>query len=261
MIIGSVGNQLQELLPRAARSFLRTVLEANMPFSLGSYLLGVGTVVGALAFGFGNGLLLTHTAMKKNPAGHTRVERLARAESDTPAARRVPAAQITPAANRATAASDQVTTPDQDHPASVAAIKPDEAPEQPPAIAPNPRAGTPKPAVRKPEETPSQVQAATQLPQPIVQAARQPPPKQVEQTEKKTVESMEADRSAELSRRYAEPSRYVERRPSHRGAPGTRQRGLVVEEDAAQEVAISRPREQLRFEFGGFFGRPADAND
>jgi hypothetical protein len=59
-----------------------------MPFSLGSYLLGVGTVVGALAFGFGGGLLLTHTAMKESPAGHTRVERLARAESDTPAARR-----------------------------------------------------------------------------------------------------------------------------------------------------------------------------
>jgi type IV secretory pathway VirB10-like protein len=235
MIVGRVGNQSQELPPRAARSFLRTVLETNMPFSLGSYLLGVGTVVGALAFGFGGGLLLTHTAMKENPAGHTRVERLARAESD--AARRVPAAQIT------------------------AAIKPDEAPEQPPAIAPNPQAGTPKPVVRKPEETPSQVQAATQLPQPIVRAARQPPPKQVEQTEKKTVESMEADRSAELSRRYAERSRYVERRPSHRGAPGTRQRGLVVEEDAAQEVAISRPPEQLHFEFGGFFGRPADADD
>jgi len=121
MIVGRVGNQSQELPPRAVRSFLRTVLEANMPFSLGSYLLGVGTVVGALAFGFGGGLLLTHTAMKESPAGHTRVERLARTESDTPAARRVPAAQITPGANRAAAASDQVTAPDQDHLASVAA--------------------------------------------------------------------------------------------------------------------------------------------
>ncbi len=54
-----------------------------MPFSLGSYLLGVGTVVGALAFGVGGGLLLTHAAMKESPAGHTRVERLARAESHT----------------------------------------------------------------------------------------------------------------------------------------------------------------------------------
>ena len=51
-----------------------------MPFSLGSYLLGVGTVVGALAFGFGGGVLLTKTAMKESSAGPTRVERLARAE-------------------------------------------------------------------------------------------------------------------------------------------------------------------------------------
>jgi len=225
-----------------------------MPFSLGSYLLGVGTVVGALAFGFGGGLLLTHTAMKESPAGHTRVERLARAESDTPGARRVPAAQNTPAANRAAAASDQVTTPNQDHPARVAAIKPDEAPEQPPVIAPNPQAGTPKLAARKPEETPRQVQAATELPQPIIQAATEPPPKRVEQTERaaKTFESPEADRSAELSRR----------RPPHSGARRTKPRGLVVEEDPAQEFAMSRPPGQQRFDlFGGFFGRPADVND
>ena len=49
-----------------------------MPFSLGSYLLGVGTVVGALAFGFGGGVVLTHTALKETPAGPTRVERVAR---------------------------------------------------------------------------------------------------------------------------------------------------------------------------------------
>ena len=233
-----------------------------MPFSLGSYLLGVGTVVGALAFGFGGGLLLTHTAMKESPAGQTRVERLARAESDT---RRARGAQITPASNRAAAASDQVTTPDQDHPASVGAIKPDAAPEQPLATAPDPQPGTPKLAARKPEETPRQVQAGTELPQPIKQAAREPPPtKQVEQTERmaKTVELTEADRSAELSRRYVEPRRYVERRPLHSGVPRTKQRGLVVEEDPAQEVAMSRPPGQQRFDlFGGFFGRPADAND
>jgi hypothetical protein len=239
---------------------LRTVLEANMPFSLGSYLLGVGTVVGALAFGFGGGLLLTHTAMKESPAGQSRVERLARAESDTPATRRAPAAQTTPATNRAAAASDQVATPNQDHPASAAAIKPDAAPEQPPAIAPDPQAGTPKLAARKPGEMPRQVQAATELPPPIKQSAREPPPpKQVEQTDRtaNTVESMEADRIAERSSRG-----YVQRRPLHSGAPRTRQRGLGVEENPAHEVAISRPPEQQRFDpFGGFFGRPADAND
>ena len=35
-----------------------------MPFSLTSYLLGVATVVGALAFGFGSGLFMTKTVMK-----------------------------------------------------------------------------------------------------------------------------------------------------------------------------------------------------
>ena len=84
-------------------------------------------MVGALAFGVGGGLLLTHAVMKESPAGHTRVERLARAELHTPAARRVPAAQITPLANRAAAVSDQVPTPDQDQPAS---------PEQPPLSLP-----------------------------------------------------------------------------------------------------------------------------
>ena len=47
-----------------------------MPFSLPSYLLGVGTVVGALAFGFGGGVLLTKTAIKDTPVAETRVERV-----------------------------------------------------------------------------------------------------------------------------------------------------------------------------------------
>jgi type IV secretory pathway VirB10-like protein len=53
-----------------------------MPFSLGSYLLGVGTVVGALAFGFSGGVLLTKTAMKDTTAVPTRVERVARSEPE-----------------------------------------------------------------------------------------------------------------------------------------------------------------------------------
>jgi hypothetical protein len=227
-----------------------------MPFSLGSYLLGVGTVVGALAFGFGGGLLLTHTAMKEGPAGQTRVERLARAEY-TPVTRPAPVTQITPATNHAAVASAQVTTSDR-APPSVAAVKPDSALEQLPAIAPDPLAGTTNVAARKSEETPRQVQAATELPQPIKQAGKEPqPPMQAEQTERtaKTVGSMEADRSADLSRRY------VERRPPHSGAPRMKQRGLVAE-DPAPEVAMSRPPGQQRFDpFGGFFGRPAEADD
>ena len=50
-----------------------------MPFSLSSYILGVGTVVGALAIGFGGGAVLTNTVMKEHPSP-TRVQRVARSE-------------------------------------------------------------------------------------------------------------------------------------------------------------------------------------
>ena len=55
-----------------------------MRFSMNSYLLGVGTVVGALAFGFGGGILLTKTAIKDTPAGPSRMERAARPEPVSP---------------------------------------------------------------------------------------------------------------------------------------------------------------------------------
>jgi hypothetical protein len=36
----------------------------------------------------------------------------------------------------------------------------------------------------------------------------------------------------------------------------------MVQEEPAQEVVVSRPPEQQHFDlFGGFFGRPAEAND
>ena len=91
-------------------------------------------------------------------------------------------------------------------------------------------------------------------------AAREPqPPKQVEQTERteaKPFESTETDRRGERSKRYAE------RRLLDIVAPRMRQRRFMVQEEPAQEVVVSRPPEQQHFDlFGGFFGRPADAND
>jgi hypothetical protein len=53
----------------AAGAFAIVNRETPMPFSLPSYLLGVGTVVGALAFGFGGGVLLTKTAIKDSGGG------------------------------------------------------------------------------------------------------------------------------------------------------------------------------------------------
>jgi hypothetical protein len=51
-----------------------------MPFSMTTYFAGVGTVVGALALGFGGGVVLTNTAIKDTPAGPTRIERVMRSE-------------------------------------------------------------------------------------------------------------------------------------------------------------------------------------
>jgi type IV secretory pathway VirB10-like protein len=51
-----------------------------MPFSMTTFFAGVGTVVGALALGFGGGIVLTDTAIKDSPAGPTRIERVARPE-------------------------------------------------------------------------------------------------------------------------------------------------------------------------------------
>jgi hypothetical protein len=51
-----------------------------MPFSMTTYFAGVGTVVGALALGFGCGIVLTNTAIKDTPAGPTRIERVMRSE-------------------------------------------------------------------------------------------------------------------------------------------------------------------------------------
>ena len=55
------------------------ILEVSMPFSMTTYFAGVGTVVGALALGFGSGIVLT-TAIKDTPAGPPRIERVARRE-------------------------------------------------------------------------------------------------------------------------------------------------------------------------------------
>jgi predicted lipid-binding transport protein (Tim44 family) len=87
-----------------------------MPFSLGSYLLGVGTVVGALAFGLGSGALLTSTAMKETAATPTRVERVARSEPEPPTQQDTkenpaPPAEAAPAAHPDPAPTAQAATP------------------------------------------------------------------------------------------------------------------------------------------------------
>jgi hypothetical protein len=93
-----------------------------MPFSLSSYLLGVGTVVGALAFGVGSGTIATRTAVKETTAaGPARAERVARAEP-TPAAPQVtepkenpaPSVEPAPAVHPDPLPSAQAETPTAD---------------------------------------------------------------------------------------------------------------------------------------------------
>ncbi len=63
--------------------------EPVMNFSMPSYLIGVGTVVGAVALGFGGGVVLTNSAVKDTPA-QSRVDRLAHSDS-APARNNTPA--------------------------------------------------------------------------------------------------------------------------------------------------------------------------
>jgi hypothetical protein len=219
-----------------------------MPLSLSSYLLGVGTVVGALAFGFGGGVVLTHTALKETPAGQTRIERVARAEPEPSAS---PQASGTQAAVQVSAPA-QVTAPDQ---AAVARQ----------ATTPNPVPAA-QTETRKPDATGNalpdasgKAEAAKQ-PEPAKQASNEPePPKQVEPTERtepKPAESREAaDRKAERAERYAD------RRFRENAAPRMRPRKYEVQEEPVPEVVVSRPPEQHFDLFGGLFGRPADRDD
>jgi hypothetical protein len=237
-------------------------VEDKMPLSLSSYLLGVGTVVGALAFGFGGGVLLTHTAMKQTP-GQTRLERLAHAEPEALAGPQAPAAQVIPNPNQASA---NPITANQDRPAAVDAVKQDTAPVQQPAAnppdpAPAVQAETPKPDAAREPESPRQIQASKDDPPSMNPRPREPQlPKQIERnarTETKPVESREPDHRADRSAR-----RYAERKQPDIEAPRMRQRRFIVQEEPAQEVVDPSPPQQQHFDLlGGIFGHPSDTND
>jgi hypothetical protein len=164
-----------------------------MPFSLTSYCLGVGTVVGALALGFGGGVMLTNTAMKEGATGPTRVERVARAEPEAAAPRpQVADAQATnPKEN--TAPAPTIEPP--------AAVRSDPVPAaQPEAVKSDTRREAEVP--KAPEPT-KQIESAGQAEQtkqagPIKQAEQ---PKPADQSE---VEKTASERKIERQKRYAE---------------------------------------------------------
>jgi len=74
-----------------------------MPFSLSSYLLGVGTIAGALAFGVGSGLLMSKSEVKHtSAAAQTRAERVVRSEPVAAGAPSEPAPATAPQVAEAT---------------------------------------------------------------------------------------------------------------------------------------------------------------
>jgi hypothetical protein len=204
--------------------------EANMPFSMPSYFLGVGTVVGALAFGFGGGVLLTRTAIKDMPP--SRIERAARAE--TPVARQIAEARAVPVPR-----ADSSTT-----------VQP--APQlQAAAENPKPVAETPREEPVKVPETARQVEAPKQE-QRQADAARQ-----IEQREAEPRLTEREQRRAEREKRYTE-------RKARAMAAYARMRQRPLDDPQQQERQPARP--ELAFEreaprpnlFEGLFGRPQD---
>jgi type IV secretory pathway VirB10-like protein len=104
-----------------------------MTFSLSSYLLGVGTIAGALAFGVGTGALMTKSALKDTTAAAaTKVERVARSEPIPAAAPQVaepkqnsaPPVEATAAVHPDPAPSIQPETPKADNRSEAAEKQP-----------------------------------------------------------------------------------------------------------------------------------------
>jgi type IV secretory pathway VirB10-like protein len=227
-----------------------------MRFSMNSYLLGVGTVVGALAFGFGGGILLTKTAIKDTPAGPSRIERAARQEP-APAA---PPVQVTEAR------AIPVPRPD---PGAAAQPAPEPAPiqaaaEPKPEAKPVAEAARPEPvkAAEPVRQVEASRQAERQAEQPVKQADA---PKQIEQRETVQETTAREQRRAEreqrrAERRIARERYYADRKARAVAYARVRQRPIEIQEQPARpELAFEReePRQPNLFE--GLFGRPAEA--
>ena len=227
-----------------------------MRFSMNSYLLGVGTVVGALAFGFGGGILLTKTAIKDSPAGPSRIERVARPE--------VAPAQVQVTEARA------VPVPRTD-PAPAVQPAPEPTPQVQAAVEPKPVSETKtvaeaaKPEPAKAAEPVRQVdaprQAERQVEQPFKQADA---PKQIEQKEAGQEMTAREQRRAEREQRRAERRMERERYYAERKTRGMeyarmRQRPIEIQEQPAPRPELAFEREEPRQPnlFEGLFGRPA----
>jgi hypothetical protein len=227
--------------------------EVAMRFSMNSYLLGVGTVVGALAFGFGGGILLTKTAIKDSPAGPSRIERAARPEPASPSVQVTEAKPVTvPRADPAPA----VQPAPEPAPQVQAAAEPKPAPD----VKPVAEAARAEPA--KAAEPVRQVEAPRPVEQPVRQADA---PKQIEQREAGQEMTAREQRRAEREQRRAERRMERERYYAERKArtveyARSRQRPVEVQEQPARpELAFERQEPKPPNLIEGLFGRPAEA--
>jgi hypothetical protein len=228
-----------------------------MRFSMNSYLLGVGTVMGALAFGFGGGILLTKTAIKDTPAGPSRIERVARPEPASPQV------QMTEARVVPVPRADPVAQPVPEPAPQVQAAAGTPEPVAEPAKENPARIAEPVKQPDVPKEQPvRQVDAPRQAEQPVRQADA---PKQIEQRQAGQEMTAREQRRAEREQRRAErrvdrERYYAERKARVMEYARMRQRPIEIQEQPASrpELAFERvePRPNL---FEGLFGRPAEA--
>jgi hypothetical protein len=262
---------------RFVRSIPGKTQETMMSFSMTSYFLGVGTVVGALAMGFGGGVVLTKTAMKDSSTGPSRIERAARSESApaapqiteakaVPVPRADPSPEVQPVAAPAPQVQDsQVQAAAESRPAVNAEPVADPAKPEPARVAePVRQIETSRPT----EQPVRQGDAPRQIEQPVRQADA---PKQAEQptrqSEARRVEQKEAEhRAAEreqqrkAEQRKAERDKRIAERERSRARTMVvvrRQRPLEEQEQPPQpELAFQREESQPGL-FEGLFGRPA----
>jgi hypothetical protein len=249
-IFGAGKSCKPEHLLRFVRSIPGRHQEATMRFSMNSYLLGVGTVVGALAFGFGGGILLTKTAIKDSPAGPSRIERAARPDA-APAQVQVTEARAVP-------------VPRAD-PAPAVQPAPEPAPQVQAAAEPKPVAEAAKPEPAKVAEPVRQVDASRDPPRHAEQPVRQADaPKQIEQREAGQEMTAREQRKAEREQRRAERRMereryYAERRTRAAEYTRIRQRPIEIQEQPERPgLAFEREEPRQPHLFEGLFGRPAE---
>jgi len=238
----------------ATGAFALVNKETTMPFSLSSYLLGVGTVVGALAFGLSGGVLLTKTAMKDTPVAETRVERVKRADS--------PSAPPQPVETVDTKAMPAPPSPAEPAPPVAAPASSVQASTEPPETE------SPKPVAKAPKQ--AQPARAAELP-PQTEPARP-----AEQSSK-FAEQREAELRKAEARKIERQQRDAERKAKAMAMARAKQRQFEEQpEPSRPEYVFERSsRRALAFEreesrFNPFdiplFGRsrensPADRED